>query len=346
MEKSIEHNVKNHKNESKTSENKRSFQDSESSSSHLQKVPWNLRQEEWKDLEIMAHLANFGYCYEINKIGKKLAAKFVKAGEFFDEETSQLFIYFKGKELTKSQWIVRRTTLVGFTFEPYNVNSLVKVDNEWFGNFKQMWANILAVIMARLAQERKKGGIKGLFFTGHAIGGAYATFAALYWRLFKASQSSPNTKSFNFPTQLVTFGAPRIGNIVFARFLNTWSSKNDFRVTTGNDHVPHFPASINGNNILKHSELEVWIESQSKNCDCLEIELFKCPGVLPSVNDVKKLQFSRKVFMFPPDEVKAGENEECNLGQKHDDVPGDFFHKGPYFTITMGDCSGYPNINI
>ncbi|KAG9293490.1 hypothetical protein G9A89_009214 [Geosiphon pyriformis] len=293
-------------------ETKRSSFNLELKPAYPPKKLWKPDMTTYKTLHLLAHVANFPYCFNKNLKKINVPRDDIKAGQFFDKETSELFVYFKGKILTKSQWMKRKTTLVNFKVENVAENALLKVDEEWFQDFQEIWPKIYDGILGIIFGEGEKNGLKAIYFVGHAIGGAYATLAALSWRLKRAIENDLKTKELDYPTQLVTFGAPRIGNVVFARFLNTWRSNSDFRMTSGNDHVPHFPATINGRNILAHAEIEIWIDSESNNCECPEKqpEFFKCPGIFPRVNNNnKKFRKYGQDFLYPPDEVKFGENQ-------------------------------------
>ncbi|ORX66420.1 alpha/beta-hydrolase [Linderina pennispora] len=74
-------------------------------------------------------------------------------------------------------------------------------------------------------------------FVGHSLGGAQATLAFL--------EAVSDTSSFG-DIRLVTFGAPRVGNAVFAQYANAQlSSKHSaLRVTHESDIIPHLPSSL------------------------------------------------------------------------------------------------------
>ncbi|GMR33359.1 hypothetical protein PMAYCL1PPCAC_03554, partial [Pristionchus mayeri] len=70
-----------------------------------------------------------------------------------------------------------------------------------------------------------------VLFTGHSIGGAFATLAAV----------KTHVKRLRPPHEisLITFGAPRVGDAVFAHVAEViWDS---WRVVNGSDPVPHHP---------------------------------------------------------------------------------------------------------
>ncbi|KAE8149568.1 alpha/beta-hydrolase [Aspergillus avenaceus] len=65
-----------------------------------------------------------------------------------------------------------------------------------------------------------------LVVTGHSLGGAIATLAAV--RLRNAGHT----------LDLYTFGAPSVGNLAFAQYITDQGSGNNYRLTHGPDEVP------------------------------------------------------------------------------------------------------------
>lgn len=80
-------------------------------------------------------------------------------------------------------------------------------------------------------------------FTGHSLGGALATLAAID---FTSLQSV-------YPVEIVTFGKPRVGNFEFAYFVNS-KIKENFRVINKSDPIPHTPFFDQG---YRHEGIEV-----------------------------------------------------------------------------------------
>ena len=84
---------------------------------------------------------------------------------------------------------------------------------------------------------------KGILATGHSLGGALATFAAVDLR-----------KRFGIPVTLYNFGSPRTGNQAWTDYV--METLDDIqRVTHYNDVVPHVPMTVLGFN---HVGQEVW----------------------------------------------------------------------------------------
>ena len=76
-----------------------------------------------------------------------------------------------------------------------------------------------------LIEEHSEGKTKRLIFTGHSLGGALATLAALKCRVLDQ------------PHKVITFGAPRVGSLALASYMR----KNVIRVVGGGDPIPHTP---------------------------------------------------------------------------------------------------------
>ncbi|KAG9294401.1 hypothetical protein G9A89_001906 [Geosiphon pyriformis] len=172
-----------------------------------------------------------------------------------------------------------KVELITYKATGFKPNQLIKVDKLWQEGFlilkDQIFEKIEKLLISRSPQNPKK-----IYFTGWGVGGAYAAIAALSWKLESYKRVPKNAvKSFKFTkfeVQTITFGAPRLGNIYFARFINKFL--NVKRVTHSNDHVPHFPVRVTQNNALVHHELELWIETK-KTCDCTnDWKLWECTG--------------------------------------------------------------------
>ncbi|KAG9307849.1 hypothetical protein G9A89_023414 [Geosiphon pyriformis] len=172
-----------------------------------------------------------------------------------------------------------------------------------------------------------------IFFTGHAIGGAYASIAGIQWAIqrYEINQSKlwPEIDLNKIGHHIITFGAPRIGNSRFSRFAN--NAIRHHRITHGNDHVPHFPSDP-----LKwnHFGFEIWIEPL-ENCNCPDDDVNFYPYSYWDCNNQFLEQTQRQIWL----EKSTSENMECNKGQSIINVPDDLFHDGPYFDIRMGVCS-------
>ncbi|KAJ1945286.1 hypothetical protein FBU59_002352 [Linderina macrospora] len=92
-----------------------------------------------------------------------------------------------------------------------------------------------------------------VYFVGHSLGGAQATLA------FTEFMEEENRGA----VRLVTFGAPRVGNGAFAKYVNSQllQRSNDcsaLRVTNERDLVPHLPAPLVPGHYV-HGDQEFWV---------------------------------------------------------------------------------------
>lgn len=93
-----------------------------------------------------------------------------------------------------------------------------------------LWDDILPVVRNLVAAS----GDSNLILTGHSKGGAMAVLAGAR---FSVTESPETT------CQIVTFGAPKVGDQVFADFFDQHSRLLHTRFEFGNDIVPHLPPS-------------------------------------------------------------------------------------------------------
>jgi hypothetical protein len=101
-----------------------------------------------------------------------------------------------------------------------------------------------------LISEMQKNYLKitDIFFMGHSLGGAIATFGAVEYTKMLINKNNSEYKpdltvdlNKNISASLITFGAPRVGNRNFADMVNSLPLKYNYRVIIGNDPVPNVP---------------------------------------------------------------------------------------------------------
>lgn len=89
------------------------------------------------------------------------------------------------------------------------------------------------VVNSQLTNLRALHRNAAIYITGHSLGGAIAVLSTL------------EVKSlFGGPTELYTFGQPRVGNSEFAKYFSTIVNLN--RVIHYADLVPHIPLQTQG----------------------------------------------------------------------------------------------------
>lgn len=96
--------------------------------------------------------------------------------------------------------------------------------------------------------------------TGHSLGGAVADLASV---MLKKELNIPWSK-----IRLVTFGAPRVGNAVYAMWMNRQSSTH-LRVVNNRDKVPHIPPNVWG---FIHHNREIFLDGPAMT-SCVSAEL-------------------------------------------------------------------------
>ncbi|KAJ3304834.1 hypothetical protein HDV03_002216 [Kappamyces sp. JEL0829] len=91
-----------------------------------------------------------------------------------------------------------------------------------------------------------------LLITGHSLGGAVATLAAV--DLYSAYFSLPISNRWT----VLTVGQPRVGNQIFSNWTDLFPL-DFYRVVYENDLVPHLPPGFVG---FQHVSQEVWVHEQ------------------------------------------------------------------------------------
>jgi len=102
-----------------------------------------------------------------------------------------------------------------------------------------------------------------LLVTGHSLGGAIATLAAVDFAL---------NKTVTNEVLLWTYGSPRVGNDAFADFIDS-KYVNATRVTYKRDPIPHLPPKVVN---YQHHNTEYWFQSASSYQRCPETEDPNC----------------------------------------------------------------------
>ncbi|KAG9307710.1 hypothetical protein G9A89_023275 [Geosiphon pyriformis] len=282
------------------------------------KIPVNVNETFF--LAQMARYANMGYCY--SSAPGSIGSKKKNANFLLDLKSRNLIIYFIGPEMQESIASLMQLS-------KYQKVEGALVEYGWYSDVQNFMLPI-AQRLSKAIETLETGDIK-IYFTGHGIGGVYAVLAAIFLKEAFLSYSSEETNNLlNFDFVAVSFGQPRLGNTVFADYINR--SLPVYRVTHSNDFIPNFMPLLPKNYRFKHHEREIWIVP--KDCECprqdfdrfeLGYDVFQCFGYLPNAID------------------KVGENMECNSGT---DGKGTSVHFGPYFDTTFKDCREFlPSMN-
>lgn len=131
--------------------------------------------------------------------------------------------------------------------------------------FNNAWNEISVAAQNAVRQARSANPSYRVVTTGHSLGGAVATLAAAYLR------------AGGIPTELYTYGAPRVGNEEFANFVSRQPGGH-FRITHGADPVPKVPPFAFG---YRHTTPEYWLNGgSSRTIDYGIRDIKVCTGTL------------------------------------------------------------------
>lgn len=108
--------------------------------------------------------------------------------------------------------------------------------------FHQAWMSIRARVMESLPKDKSP-----VLFTGHSLGGALATVAAI-----SAVSEGVNVAG------VYTFGQPRVGNSVWAKAYDQALKNKTWRLVNRQDPVPRMPPALAG---YRHVGNEVFFDA-------------------------------------------------------------------------------------
>ncbi|KFY59879.1 hypothetical protein V497_04033 [Pseudogymnoascus sp. VKM F-4516 (FW-969)] len=163
--------------------------------------------------------------------------------------------------------------------------------------FTAAWLEPRSAILAALAKTRAQYPDYKIVTTGHSLGGAVATLAALELR------------SSGYEVDLYTYGSPRTGNAAFATFVSAQPGINA-RVTHVNDLAPRVPPMILGG--YRHTTPEYWLSTGGPTTTdytpedvkvCTGIATRECNGSTLRVSIVAHLYYFVSLLACVPEEV-------------------------------------------
>ncbi|KAJ4306401.1 hypothetical protein N0V88_001201 [Collariella sp. IMI 366227] len=127
--------------------------------------------------------------------------------------------------------------------------------------FMASWGEIALRVIAAVRTAKAANPSYQVVVTGHSLGGSVGLLAAAYIR--KAG----------IPADLYTYGAPRVGNTAFVKFV-TVQPGAEYRITHTVDPVPRLPPIIAN---FRHTSPEYWIDQGSDEVVTLD-EVDVCGG--------------------------------------------------------------------
>jgi hypothetical protein len=135
-------------------------------------------------------------------------------------------------------------------------------------------------------------------FTGHSLGGALASLSAV-------KLAEENIVSWN-QTKIVTFGQPRVGNNVFANYLNS-KPVEKARVTTRGDIVTVSPFRAFG---YSHSQHIIHKTLDGKSIECSNtMEDDKCISFITALS-------LKAHFIFSGERINSGCKDPNTINPK------------------------------
>ncbi|KAJ3499187.1 hypothetical protein NLG97_g543 [Lecanicillium saksenae] len=142
--------------------------------------------------------------------------------------------------------------------------------------FSDSWNEIADAATSAIKEGLQANPTYKLVITGHSLGGAVASLGGAYLR------------RAGFKSDIYTFGAPRVGNDVFANFANSQAG-GFFRMTHIDDPVPRLPPMIFS---YRHSGPEYWLSNGGPMQDKYQPSDVKvCQGIAPVACNAGTLGF-------------------------------------------------------
>ncbi|KAJ3412662.1 hypothetical protein HDV05_000412 [Chytridiales sp. JEL 0842] len=127
--------------------------------------------------------------------------------------------------------------------------------------FLKLWESVKEEVLTILEGFVKAHPGFELWVTGHSMGGAVATLAAV--DIMHSMDESILAESI----KLLTIAQPRIGNTIFASWVNTLPLGLKIRLVNQDDLTPHLPPAFAD---FLHNKVEMWIaneEGETLFCD-------------------------------------------------------------------------------
>ncbi|KAL4459318.1 hypothetical protein ABPG74_017931 [Tetrahymena malaccensis] len=167
-------------------------------------------------------------------------------------DRGQIVITFRGSTRTLTNWI--------YNFD-VKKSPFEKCQNcSIHSGFLKTYNDIKDQLLKNLDNLISKYPAAPIIISGHSLGGAIATIAAIDIQHFLNERSYQNVIK-----EVHTFGSPRVGNQAFAEYYNQLIPQTA-RVVNNQDIVPHLPPNKIG---YYHVGTEIWLDkefNQQKDC--------------------------------------------------------------------------------
>jgi len=165
----------------------------------------------------LSHLAYF----DKNRIKKELKKIGLKFEVFYDVEGTQLFIASSNNFVIVSFRGTQIEERIDLETDIDAIFTSIGDGLEVHRGFYKAYSKVKELIIKRVRLLKKRG--YKIYYTGHSLGGAIATFLAYDLK----------------PTALYTFGSPMVGN---KKFTNSLKDCKIYRFVNGCDIVPTLPS--------------------------------------------------------------------------------------------------------
>lgn len=178
------------------------------------------------------------------------------------KESNSYIVSFRGTN-GGSDWESWMTNIKMTMTETTFCKNDVKVHSGFLHAFNKVKEKVLNKVLNAFTGRNHH---KNLIITGHSLGGAMGSIAYAYVNCILISNKNggnPKFKSLKLPefSSLITFGAPRTGNLKFARLINQlaydFNKSLNIRITLGNDLVPQVPSKNDGECAYVHAGTEI-----------------------------------------------------------------------------------------
>lgn len=152
----------------------------------------------------------------------------------YSQSNNAVIVSFRGSDNTKN-WIDD----FDFLQMPYMRCTGCLVHNGFYFGYLSISSLLKSQVELILSKYRGAS----IYVTGHSLGGALATVAALDLK-----------HTYNVPMKVYTYGQPRVGNGLYANYFKN-QIPDAYRVIHNADAVPHLPPIAFD---YKHYEKQIW----------------------------------------------------------------------------------------
>jgi len=161
----------------------------------------------------------------------------------YDQQQKKIVVAMRGTQpISLSNWASNFDFLKSYPINQYPQAAVHE-------GFWKAWQVLKDQAVSAMSSLKTKHGTNSVLVVGHSLGGAMASNAALDLQL-----------NYGFSASVMTFGAPRAGNVEYSIAVGASLSSN-WRITHNNDLVPHVPMQRVG---FYHTSTEIHFPDRGK----------------------------------------------------------------------------------